>query len=288
MPEGDTIFKVATALRPFLLDKQVVAARAAARFAKLDVLAGTTVTAIEPRGKHLLIAFDNGLALHTHLRMTGSWHRYTPGEKWKKPAHLASVVLEVADSVVVCFSAPIVDLVKSDTTERHPSIKALGPDLLGETFDAEEAFRRLRAPERAQFSLSEALLDQRAMAGVGNIFKNEILFIHRLSPWGKMARLDDDTLREVIATAERLLRFNVEPGQYARVTTDHAPETKGHSHWVYGRAGKPCFRCGSAISCKLQRADLPRYTWWCPTCQALPPRQPGQAAPVIQGAESPD
>ncbi len=264
MPEGDTIFRTAAALRGYLEGRRVLAARARVPGPRMEKVVGATVTRLEPRGKHLVIHFDNGLALHTHLRMGGSWHRYAPGEPWRRAASQARVVLEVADSVVVCFNAPVAELMAEATVERHPSLATLGPDLLAPGFDADEAVRRLRAPERAGLSLAEALLDQRAMAGVGNVFKSEVLFIERLDPSLTLAATSDATLRQMVATAERLLRANVSPDRAFRVTTDAS--AGGSRTWVYGRAGRPCLRCGAQIR-RAHHGDPRRSTYWCPRCQ---------------------
>lgn len=273
MPEGDTIYKVAAALRPHLQGQPILAARGAPRGPRLERLAGSRVAAVEPMGKHLIIRFSSGWALHTHLRMTGSWHRYPPGARWRKPAHRAVVVLETRESVVVCFSAPIVELLDERSVERRRDIATLGPDILAPTFDRTEAIRRLRAPERADLTLGEALLDQRAFAGVGNEYKSEILFMERLDPWAKMGAVDDATLERVLVTAERLLRFNVEPGRTGRVTTAGSAVARGSNVWVYGRVGRPCFRCGGRIL-RQPQGEQARVTFWCPRCQGRvqPPR----------------
>ena len=145
MPEGDTIFQTAAALRPLLVGRVVLAARARTPGPAIDRVVGSTVLSIEPLGKHMLIRFDNGLALHTHLRMSGTWHRYAPGERWRIPAWKARVVLEVPEHVVVCFNAPVAELMEDRAVDIHPSIAALGPDLLGDEFSASDAFQRLRA-----------------------------------------------------------------------------------------------------------------------------------------------
>src|SRR5713101_1687896 len=181
VPEGDTIYQTAAALRPLLVGQPVLAARARVPGPAIERVVGSHVTAVEPLGKHMLIRFDNGLALHTHLRMGGTWHRYAPGERWRIAAWKARIVLEVPDHVVVCFNAPVAELMDERAVSLHPSLQALGPDLLTDSFDPEEAFRRLRA--RPDFEIAEALLDQRAMAGVGNVFKSEILFVESINPW---------------------------------------------------------------------------------------------------------
>jgi endonuclease-8 len=265
MPEGDTIFRTATVLRAVLVGRTVTAARAQAqpgmrRVPDLDRLVGSSVTSVESRAKHLLIGFDSGVTLRTHLRMSGSWHRYRPGEAWRLPRGQASVVLETADSVAVCFNAPTVELLTGRELVRQPVLAALGPDLLAHDFDADAALERLR--ERSGVELGEALLDQRAVAGIGNVYKSEVCFIERLSPWRPIPELDDATLVRVLATARRLLRANVGGG--ARVTTQGM---RGAGRlWVYGRAGRPCRRCGTRIEARRQ-GELPRMTYWCPGCQ---------------------
>ncbi len=267
MPEGDTLFRTAAALRPFIQDREVLRAEARTPGPAIRRVVGSTVTGVEARGKHLVVRFSNGLALHTHLQMTGSWHRYRPGEPWRKPVHRARVMLEVPESVVVCFNAPVVELMDERAVERHPGMGTLGPDLLAPTFDAEEAVRRLRAPARAEMTLGEALLDQRALAGVGNIYKSEILFVERVNPWLKLREVDDDLVNRLLGTAERLLRLNVEPGRTWRATTEGSAAARGSRLWVYGRPGRPCFRCGTRIATRLQGAQA-RRTYWCPRCQA--------------------
>lgn len=263
MPEGDTIFQTAAALRPLLVGQRVVAARARTPGPRIERVIGSHVTAVEPLGKHMLIRFDNGLALHTHLRMGGTWHRYAPGERWRIAAWKARIVLEVPDHVVVCFNAPVAELMEDRATALHPALVSLGPDLLRDDFDAEEAFRRLRS--RADVDIAEALVDQRSVAGVGNVFKSEILFVETLNPWTHVASLPDDKLHAVIDTARRLLRDNTNPARPHRVTTRGDPSARG-SLWVYGRANRPCPRCGTPIRVQRQ-GQLNRTTYWCPRCQ---------------------
>jgi endonuclease-8 len=265
VPEGDTIFQTAAALRPLLIGREVLAARARTPGPAIHRVVGSHVTSIEPRGKHMVIRFDNGLALHTHLRMAGVWHRYAPGERWKLPAWKARVVLEVPEHVVVCFNAPVAELMEERAVELHPGLQALGPDLLTDAFDPQEAFRRLR--QRPDVEIAEALLDQRAMAGIGNVFKSEVLFAESVNPWTHVSAVDDSTLQRLIATAQRLLLMNAHPGQPHRVTTRGDPAARG-SVWVYGRAGRPCTRCATPIVTRRQ-GTLNRPTYWCPHCQPV-------------------
>jgi endonuclease VIII len=265
LPEGDTIYRTADVLREALVGGRVTAARAQARpglrrVPDLSRLIGSEVTSVEPRGKHLLIGFSNGLTLRSHLRMTGSWHRYRPGEPWRHPSNRASAILETDRSVAVAFDTPVVELMTDADRRRSRPLTQLGPDLLGEEFDMVEAVRRLR--ERDADQLGNALLDQRAVAGIGNVMKSEVAFIERLDPWAVLGTLTDDDLRGALRTARRLLQANVHGG--ARVTT--GARGRGRELWVYGRAGRPCRRCGERIRTRRQ-GELARSTYWCPRCQ---------------------
>ena len=258
MPEGDTLFRTAAGLRPHLVGRTVTAARARRPGPQVERIVGTTIEAVESQGKNLLIRFDNGLELRTHLRMNGSWHRYRPGERWRRPEARARLVLEVPGAVAVCFDAPVVELFEQRATAMHPAISALGPDLLDPGFDdetADEAVRRLRDPARATKTISEALLDQRALAGIGNIWRNETLFLERTDPFARVDALDDAHLRRLVGTARRLLT------ESASLAPGRQPTR------VYRRAGRPCPRCGTIVRSGPLATEIPRTTYWCPRCQ---------------------
>lgn len=261
MPEGDTLFRTAAGLRPFLVGRDVISARAQGPGAvpQIQRVVGKRVDAVESQGKNLLIRFDGGLELRTHLRMNGSWHRYRPGERWRRAPARARLVLEVDGSVAVCFDAPVVELFETRAERVHPSLSRLGPDLLAPDFDAAEALRRLRDPGRREATISVALLDQRAFAGIGNIWRNETLFAERVDPYASVGALDDATLERLIATARRLLV------ESAAVAPARAPLR------VYRRSGRPCPRCGTIIRSRPLSTDVPRTTYWCPTCQGVTP-----------------
>jgi len=258
VPEGDTLHRTAAGLRPYLVGRTVTAARTGGPGAvpRVERIVGREIRSVEALGKNLLIRFDNDLELRTHLRMNGSWHRYRPGERWRRPPSRARLVLEVPGAVAVCFDAPVVELFEERAAGLHPGLGSLGPDLLSPDFDGDEALRRLRAPERRDQSISAALLDQRALAGIGNIWRNETLFAERIDPLARVADLDDDTLRRIVATARRLLT----------ASAGSAPGRTGPMQ-VYRRTGRPCPRCGTAIRSGQLRGDVPRTTYWCPTCQ---------------------
>jgi endonuclease-8 len=202
--------------------------------------------------------------------MNGSWHRYRPGERWRRPAGRARLVIEVPGAVAVCFDAPVVELLEQRTEALHPSLGRLGPDLLAPDFDADEAIRRLRDPSRAAIAVGEALLDQRALAGIGNIWKNETLWVERVSPFVAVGSLADETLVGLVATARRLMRASAgQTPRVAQVTTTERRSASG-SRSVYGRTGRPCPRCRTPIASTQQGTEIPRTTYWCPTCQPAP------------------
>jgi endonuclease VIII len=289
MPEGDTLYRTAAGLRPHLVGRVVTAARARVPGPQIGRVVGATVTAVDAAGKNLLVRFDNGLELRTHLRMHGSWHRYRPGEPWRRPAGRAVIVLEVPDAVAVCFDAPVVELLETRAERLHPALAGLGPDATADGFDRDEALRRLRVSSRAELTAAEALLDQRALAGIGNVYKSEVLFIERVDPFAIVGGLDDLTVGRLVDRARALLLANrasatrvttggagggrpsgavVGPvaGQAAGAGHDSTGPTRGGRLWVYGRAGRPCRRCGTIIQA-LRHGDLPRTTYWCPSCQ---------------------
>ena len=276
MPEGDTIHRTARTLGRALVGAEVThVATSVAQVRGLGVarLVGQRVREVEARGKHLLVWFaPSGLALHSHMRMSGSWHLYRHGERWRKPAHLARFELHVADWVAVCFAAPVVELLSAGQVARHRTLAALGPDALADVPDLAEARRRL--DERADWTIGEALLDQRVLAGVGNVYKNEVLFIHGLDPWSRVGQLDGATRDAVLETAVRLMRENtgtVERGRGGgarpgrRVTTGDR-STRGAELFVHGRGRRPCPRCTRPIAVARQ-GEQGRLTYWCRSCQ---------------------
>jgi endonuclease-8 len=208
--------------------------------------------------------------------MNGSWHRYRPGERWRRPAGRARLVIEVPGAVAVCFDAPVVELLEVRTEALHPSLGRLGPDLLAPDFDADEAVRRLREPSRAGLTIAEALLDQRALAGIGNIWKNEALWTERVSPFATVESLDEETVVRLVGTARRLLRASAGVTAAAARGPGTGRRSGSGPRSVYGRTGRPCPRCGTAIASVQQGTEVRRTTYWCPTCQ--PMRTPAPAS----------
>ncbi len=259
MPEGDTLARTAAGLRPWLVGRPVLAARTGGPGAvpRVERVVGAKVTAVESIGKNLVIRLDNGLELRTHLRMQGSWHRYRPGERWRRPPARARLVLEVEASVAVCFDAPVVELFEQRAEIVHPSLSALGPDLLDSDADIDEAVRRLRDPGRVETPIGEALLDQRALAGIGNEVRNEALWQAGCSPWVSVGAVDDEMLRRLVELGRDILREGAASGRRPR--------------HVYRRSGRPCPRCASIVRMAYQGSELPRQTYWCPRCQGADP-----------------
>ena len=287
MPEGDTLYRIAVTLRKVLVGKTItrfdstvdIVQRVDAR----TPVAGRIVTGVDALGKHLLIVLrrtdDPGetitvpqsfglelcaldLILHSHLRMTGSWHVYRHGESWQKPAHYAKAVLQTDEFVVPCFSAPVVELLTARESTRHPQLSTRGPDAMTDDFDAVDAREGLR--RRGPLPIGVAIMDQRAMAGVGNVYKSEVLFIRRISPFRPVAELTDADLVGLVAESHKLLVLN--RGNAIRRTKfglDSADRL-----WVYGRSGSPCQVCGTTIK-MLRQGTEGRSTYYCTTCQMV-------------------
>ncbi len=276
MPEGDTIFKAARTLQRALAGRVVTRFETVlAHLARVDEdtpIAGRTVEQVGAAGKHLLMTFSPGLVLRTHMRMSGSWHIYRPGERWQQSRSAMRIVVETAEWLAVAFRVHDAEFVSAARVAPETPVGTLGPDLLAADFDAEEALRRFRA--RGAEAIADAILNQRVMAGVGNVYKSEVLFLTGVHPFTPVSALEDEQLREVIGTARRLLLENVvdAPGP-AMVTYRSGRRTTGRMRaedrvWVYSRSGLACRKCGTAIAFD-RRGDDARVTYWCPTCQPM-------------------
>ena len=252
MAEGDTILRAARRIEA-ALDGGAVQASAPSprgRAAGVERLDGRELERASARGKHLLLHFGE-LILHSHLGMSGSWHVYREGEAWRKPAGAAWAVLSANRSEAVQFGGPTLRVLRAEAVRSDPVLARLGPDVLAGDFDAERVARSLATvPDRG---LGDALLDQRLLAGIGNIFKSEACFAARLDPWRRIGDLSGEQLRHVALAAHGLMLEAVEAGRQDRA--------------VYRRAGRPCPRCGTPIRSRGQ-GDANRTTYWCPACQA--------------------
>jgi endonuclease VIII len=262
MPEGDTVWLAARRMHDALAGRALTRTDfRVPRLATVD-LAGQTVHEVVSRGKHLLTRIGADLTLHTHFKMDGSWHLYRQGERWRGgPGHEVRVLLENGEWQAVGFRLPVVELLRRSAEGN--AVGHLGPDLLGPDWDPDEAVRRLlAAPDRP---IGEALLDQRNLAGIGNLYKAEVLFLQGLSPWAPVGQVGD--LPRLVSRAQLLLEHNrAAPSQ---VTTGDT--RRGRHHWVYGRGGQPCRRCGTTILVQGQGDPAyERVTFWCPRCQPEP------------------
>lgn len=245
MPEGDTIFRTARTLQRALggevVKRFVTVLPMLARVDDQSPIVGQTIVRVHAAGKHLLIDFSGGLTLRTHMRMNGSWHIYRTGERWQRPRDDMRIVIETNSFVAVGFNIPVAEFT-TDTPQ-------LGPDLLGESFDMNEAVRRVR--ERGSEEIGNVLLNQQVIAGIGNIWKSESLHAAGVDPFRRVADLDDATIINILTIARKQLRAS-------------ANATSRIRHSVY--QGRLCRKCGTKIEYRKQGEDV-RGTYWCPRCQ---------------------
>jgi endonuclease-8 len=265
--EGDTILRAARRIEAALGGQRlaVAAPNPRGRAAGVERLDGETLERVDAHGKHLLLRFGE-LTLHSHLGMSGSWHTYAHGERWRKPRGSAWAVLRGERSEAVQFGGPTLRVLRAETASRDPMLARLGPDILAAEFRADTIVRSLRAaPER---TLGDALLDQHLVAGIGNIFKSEACFGAGVDPWQPVSELSDTELHQAVAAARDLMSEAVERGRQERA--------------VYKRAGRPCPRCGTPIRSRGQ-GDANRTTYWCPVCQAPPRGSPPRLSRAASG-----
>ncbi|TFE42752.1 Fpg/Nei family DNA glycosylase [Streptomyces sp. ICN441] len=273
MPEGDTVWLTAQKLRTALAGRTLTLSDLRVpRFATAD-LTGREVLDVTARGKHLLTRIEGGLTLHSHLRMDGSWRVFAVGERWHGgPNHQIRAVLGNAERIAVGYRLPVLELLR--TQDEDEAVGHLGPDLLGPDWDPDTAVRNLLADPRRP--IGEALLDQRNLAGIGNVYKSELAFLARVTPWLPIGDLPPGVPERLVATARRLLEIN--KTTFDRRTTPggsigggdqrRSPLRPGEQRlFVYGRRGHPCLRCGTAIR-RAGRDD--RVSYWCPGCQSGP------------------
>jgi len=264
VPEGDTIFRAAASMDRWLRGRVITAARCVLAEVPVHLVVDQRVEAVEARAKHLLIRFASGHTMHTHMKMTGSWHVYRAGERWRKPQWQARLVLEAGERVAVCFNAPVIELLVPGGETLHPSLAGLGPDVLRPPIDLDEV--RRRAGERpADYPIGDLLLDQQIVSGIGNIWRCEALFVGRIHPSTRRSALTDDQLDGLVTVAaDRMLRS-------AQPTAPGGRDFGGGQNqpWVYGRARQPCRRC-RAIVVAARMGRHARTAYWCPRCQPPP------------------
>jgi endonuclease-8 len=257
MPEGDVVWWTAARLHRALAGRVLTRSDfRVPRYAATD-LTGRAVTETVSRGKHLLVRVDGGLTIHSHLRMDGSW-RISPASQGPPRDHRVRLVLANQEWLAAGYQLAMVSVLPASQEGRV--VGHLGPDLLGPSWDRDEAVRRLRAGPASP--VGEALLDQRNLAGIGNLYKAEVLFLRGVSPWRPVAEVAG--LEELVDLARRLLNANKD--RVGQVTT--GIPRRGEQTWVYGRAGQPCRRCGTPVrSAEQGTQSEERLTYWCPHCQ---------------------
>ncbi|MEU8772238.1 DNA-formamidopyrimidine glycosylase family protein [Streptomyces sp. NPDC048606] len=266
MPEGDSVHRAAARLHAALAGSPLtVFDLRVPRFATAD-LTGRTTLDVTPRGKHLLARIEGGLTLHSHLRMDGAWHVFAPGRPWHGgPVHEIRAVLATAHATAVGYRLPVLELLRTRDEDRV--VGHLGPDLLGPDWDPARAAANLLAdPGRP---LGEALLDQRNLAGIGNIYKAELCFLAQVTPWTPVGALPDPptTLPRLASAAQRLLAANIGDSDRSGRRNTTGSRRPGRELFVYGRARRPCLRCGTPVR-EAPQDDRPTY--WCPRCQTGP------------------
>lgn len=256
MPEGDTILSAARRVGAALVGKPIVAIETPQPRHAMDRwperLDGRAVRGVDARGKHLFIRFEGELTLHSHLRMTGQWGVYGRGERWRRSPRRAWLVIRTEEHEVVEFDGPVLELMTDARTRFDRRLATLGPDLLADDFDERRFLALLRADDQSR-GVGEALLDQRNLAGVGNMWKAEGCFLAGIDPWRRLRDLSDGEAVAVLRELRPLMQASAD-GRRGR-------------RWVYDRAGLPCRRCQTPIRARGQGDDN-RTSYWCPECQA--------------------
>jgi len=227
-------------------------------------VAGRTIERVRAEGKHLIVELSGDLQLRSHMRMHGSWHLYRPGERWRKRRDDMRVVIETDEWVAVAFNVPIAEFHDARSLARQEDLREIGPDLLAETFDAEEAKRRIRA--RGDDEIADVIVNQRVVSGIGNEYKSELLFLAGVHPYARVSDVSDARLDELLRIARRLMLANIRKRSPQRVTTFSLDPAQ--SKYVYGRGKQPCRKCGTPVEFAKQGLYA-RPTYWCPRCQPL-------------------
>jgi endonuclease-8 len=278
MPEGDTIYRTARALQKAIGGKVVTAFETGlAKLARVNddtSLVGRVVEKVESRGKWCLIYFSDDLILVTHMLMSGSWHLYRPGEPWRMSRSRMRVMIRTAEWEAVGFNIPVAEFHTARSLERYSQIPKLGPDILSEEFTVENGVARLMAfaRENPEAEIAVLLLDQRVLAGLGNVYKSEVAFAARVNPFRALRTIAQREMEAMVEVAQRYMRANVVDGKGDGIVTYSGNRRTTHSSnreerlWVYGREGQECRRCGTPVMMRKQGAQA-RSTYWCPECQ---------------------
>jgi len=278
VPEGDTIYRSARAIQKAIGGQIVTRFETVlAKLARVNddaPIAGRTVDKVESRGKWLLIYFSSDLILATHMLMSGSWHLYRTGEHWQMPRSRMRIVLTTAEWQAVAFNVQIAEFYTEHSLGRSSQIPNLGPDILSASFSLGTGVERLTEYARTSpdTEVAVALLDQRVLAGLGNVYKSEVAFAVGVHPFRKMSTLTPREIERIVDMAHRYMKANVIDGKGDGIVTYLGNRRTTHSTdreerlWVYGRRGRDCRRCGIAIEMRRQGTQA-RSTYWCPECQ---------------------
>jgi endonuclease-8 len=270
MPEGDTIHNAARRVGAALIGRPIVSIETPHPRHRHDRwperLAGRVVRAVDAHGKHLFVRFEGELTLHSHLRMTGRWGVYRLGERWRRSPRRAWLVIRTDAHAVVQFDGPVLELLADSRTRFDQRLAGLGPDLLAEEFDEPAFLRRLRDDDPTR-GIGDALLDQRNLAGIGNVWKSEACHLAGVDPWRPVRRVSDEEALAIARAARPLMLRSAERGGRIVTVDSERPVRGGESRThVYDRAGLPCRRCGAPVAARGQ-GDGNRTTYWCPGCQ---------------------
>ena len=278
MPEGDTIYRSARALHRVLAGHVVTAFDTGlAKLARVNddtPLKGRTIDKVESRGKWLLIHFSGDLILVTHMLMSGSWHIYRTGERWRLPRSKMRVVISTPDWMAVAFNVPIAEFHTQRSLERSEQVPRLGPDILSSDFTLETGVERIAtyARQAPDAEVGITLLNQRVLAGLGNVYKSEVAFATRVNPFRPIGTLSRSEIERIVEIAQRYMKANVADGKGDGIVTYTGHRRTTHAMdreerlWVYGRQGQECRRCGASILMRKQGSQA-RVTFWCPECQ---------------------
>jgi endonuclease VIII len=262
MPEGDNIHRNARVLRQELTGKTLSRLFVRDR-GDVDELAGRAVGEIEARGKHLLIHVDGGWVLRIHLGMKGSWLRRHVKEKLP---HNTTAMLVTGDTAYICAGAFTAELMREQALRWHPRVSRLGPDLLAEPPDIDEAVRRAKLPAHGTREIGELVMDQRIASGIGNVYKSEVLFETRVHPRTHAGDITAEAMRAIYTRAAELMRLNLLTRRRTSVPLRRRSQPSSQRFWVYMRNGKPCLDCGTPIE-RFMQGDMHRSTYFCPVCQ---------------------
>lgn len=272
MPEGDTLKNLVRSVRPRLVGEPIEQLRLRDR-GEVEAARGLTLGEIEAVGKHLLVLIDRRFTLHVHLGLRGAYRLYDRDAAWQAAAAASTVLVVVPRTVLAIFRSAVHELRPYRDMRLEQQLRRLGPDLLAPELDLAAVVARARAPGFRDMAVTDLLLDQTVAAGIGNVYRSEVLFLCRVYPWARVGTLDDATLQGLVEQASALMRSNVGPWRRATVGPHRGARRQPGAPllWVYRREGLPCLRCRALGFRTLIRRSIEgrqaRSTYWCPRCQ---------------------